>query len=73
MKTLREYEKDFKECIVNACKNYEGGNYSDKDLQEFKNIADLEYDANIENLDLEDINFNDGAVDANECMSYWEY
>lgn len=66
-KDIEDYKKDFTDCIVNFCKRY-----TEADENHFKDIALAEYEANIENIEIKDINFNNGAEDADECMSYWD-
>ena len=36
-----------------------------------KELCQIELDAHIENIGINDIDFNDGEMDAKECLSYW--
>lgn len=66
VKTIIEYEKDFKDYIINNC------TYESSEKEYIERCAKNEYESHIESVKLEHIDFNDGAADADECMSCWE-
>ncbi len=65
-KTIVEYEKDFKDYIINNCI------CKSSEKEYIERCAENEYEAHVESVKIEHIDFNDGAIDADECMSYWE-
>jgi len=66
-----EYKEKFIEYIVNSCKAYNHGLYSDKDEAWFNTLAEKEYEAQEEAAD-DDIEYENPELDAEECMSYWD-
>ena len=69
---LKQYEKDFKEYIVESCKIYNHGMYTDSDLEWFNSLANSEFESMISECDMKDFDYDNPSVDAEECMSYWD-
>ena len=69
---LLEYKEAFKSYIVEYCKNYNRGLYDKKDLICFDNLAENEFEVQMETVDMEDFNFENPELDAEECISYWD-
>lgn len=69
---VQHYKETFKNTIIGRCKAYNHDLYDEKDLINFKKIAQAELDAHIENVGLSELDFDSPEDDAHECMSYWD-
>lgn len=72
-KTIKDFEDDFKSYIIEYCKNYNHGYYDAKDIDWFEKIADEEYESLLDQNSIDDLDFECGAEEAKECISYWFY
>jgi len=70
---LENYKNKFKEYIVNYCRSYNQGHYTDKDEKWFKEVAENEVEAHIESVGLNELDYDNPESDAEECLSYWSY